>query len=234
MRALVLADNRPAELAGWDPQLLAAELGFLSNLDLSFEVGLTGFDNAEIDIILEETRDKQLDCRANDVPTINFGENAITRHGDLWLLGEHRLLCGGATSAAAYDTLMSGAKAQMVVTDPPFNVPISGNACGLGSISHREFAMASGEMSEAEFISFLEATISNLSFASLNGSLHFIFMDWRHLFELQSAARPHYTEQKNLLVWNKTNGGMGSMYRSKHELIGVFKLGKASHSMLLM
>jgi hypothetical protein len=117
----------------------------------------------------------------------------------------------------------------MVFIDPPYNVPINGHVSGLGKVKHRDFAMASGEMSEARYVGFLGTCFGYLIGHSVNGSIHFICMDWRHSFELLSAARPIYSELKNLCVWNKDNGGMGSLYRSKHELVFVFKNGSATH-----
>jgi DNA modification methylase len=124
---------------------------------------------------------------------------------------------------------MGRERAQMVFTDPPYNVPIDGHASGLGSAKHSDFAMASGEMSEAEFVNFLWTVLSLLARHSLNGALHYICMHWRHLYELLTAGRRVYDELKNLCAWVKSNGGMGSLYRSQHELIAVFKNGSAPH-----
>ncbi len=153
----------------------------------------------------------------------------MSRTGDLWQLGGHRLLCGDATQTKAFARLMDGAKAQMVFTDPPYNVPIDGHVCGLGRVRHGDFAMASGEMSETQFTSFLETVLQHLVASSADGSIHFVCMDWRHAYELLSASRGVYSELKNMCVWNKTNGGMGSLYRSKHELVLVFKNGTGAH-----
>src|SRR6185437_8373410 len=136
--------------------------------------------------------------------------------------------CGDAREAAAYQTLLAGETAQMVFTDPPFNISVC-DISGLGRIKHREFVMASGELSEAEFTAFLKQVLGNLAAASCDGAIHFICMDWRHLFELLGAGREVYTEYKQLIVWNKDNGGMGSFFRAKHELIAVFKKGTARH-----
>ena len=141
----------------------------------------------------------------------------------------HRLLCGDARDKAAYDQLLEGAKAEFVFTDPPYNVAIDGHVCGLGRVRHREFAMGSGEMSEAEFTAFLEAVFSLLAANTIDGSIHQVCMDWRHICEMLSTGRTAYSELKNLCVWNKTNAGMGSFYRSKHELVFVWKSGTAAH-----
>jgi DNA modification methylase len=229
VKVYVLADNRLAEIAGWDPDLLAIELQHLTNLDLNFDITVTGFATADIDLILDEKRHAESDERENVLPPSERNQEPVTRLSDLWLMGPHRLLCGDAVSTEACDRLMAGQKARMVIIDPPFNVKIDGHVCGLGTIRHREFPMAAGEMNEAEFTAFLKEAIKNLCGASYDGALHYIFIDWRHLSELLAAARPHYLEQKNLCIWNKTNGGMGSFYRSKHELIAVYKYGKAPH-----
>lgn len=225
-RAYIIADNRLAENAGWDPELLRLELQYITDLQLDFDLTLTGFETSEIDLLLQGN---EQDPKADQAPEVDRSGSAITRAGDLWLLGEHRLYCGDATKTESYAALMDGKKAQMVFTDPPYNVAIDGHVCGLGSIKHREFAMASGEMSEAEFTAFLNTVFRHLITYSADGSIHFVCMDWRHIYELLSAARPLYSELKNLCIWNKDNGGMGSFYRSKHELVFALKNGTAPH-----
>jgi DNA modification methylase len=224
-RAYRIADNRIAELAGWDEELLAIELKELSDLDLSFEVEITGFEIAEIDALI----DPDDGAGSNDPADEGLEPEgpAVTRLGDLWELGPHRLLCADARDSASYEALLNGEKAQLVVTDPPFNVKIDGNVCGKGR--HREFVMASGEMSKAEFIGFLRQVFTNLAAASIDGALHYVYMDWRHMQELLAAGHEVYTELKQLCVWAKDNGGMGSFYRSQHELCFVFKNGSAPH-----
>ena len=227
-RAYVLADNKLAEKAGWDRELLAIELQGLIELDVDIE--LTGFEMAEIDLILEEAREASGAASGPEdaAPEPSPGP-AVSQTGDLWLLGTHRLLCGDARDQAAYDQLLAGAKAEFVFTDPPYNVAIDGHVCGLGRIRHREFAMGCGEMSEAEFTAFLKAVFAPLAENSIDGSIHQICMDWRHIGEMLAAGRTVYSELKNLCVWNKTNAGMGSFYRSKHELVFVWKSGTAAH-----
>ena len=227
--AYILADNKLAENAGWDEELLALELQYLSELDLDFDLTITGFEVAEIDILIESLDAADLEDEADRVPILDRSVPAVTRLGDLWQLGGHRLLCGDATQTKAFERLMDGAKAQMVFTDPPYNVPIDGHVCGLGRVRHGDFAMASGEMSGTQFTSFLETVLRRLVASSADGSIHFVCMDWRHVYELLSASRGVYSELKNMCVWNKTNGGMGSLYRSKHELVLVFKNGTDAH-----
>jgi DNA modification methylase len=227
-RAYILADNKLAEKAGWDKELLAIELQGL--LDLNVEIELTGFEMPEIDIILEEAREANAAPGEPEdtIPEYSSG-SAVTEVGDLWGLGNHRVLCGDARAQSAYDRLLEGAKAEFVFTDPPYNVAIEGHVCGLGRVHHREFAMASGEMGEAEFTAFLEGVFSLLAANTLDGSIHDICMDWRHMSEMLAAGREVYSELKNLCVWNKTNAGMGSFYRSKHELVFIWKSGAAAH-----
>ena len=228
-RAYVIADNRLAELAGWDEELLAIELQSLTTIDLDFDIEIVGFQTAEIDTLIAGLNDAGSNDEADRLPEIDEATPPITRPGDLWLLGRHRLLCADATQTDSYRRLMDGETAQMVFTDPPYNVPIDGHACGLGAVKHAEFAMAAGEMSEAEFTTFLTTVLGQMASHSSHGAIHFVCMDWRHLLELLMAARTVYEELKNLCVWNKTNGGMGSLYRSKHELVAVFKLGRGAH-----
>jgi DNA modification methylase len=228
-RAYILADNKLAEKAGWDKELLAIELQGL--IDLDFKIELTGFEMPEIDLILEDAREANAAPSGPEdhVPQYPSGP-VVTQARDLWVLGNHRLLCADARDQTASESLLEGAKAEFVFTDPPYNVAIDGNVCGLGRIRHRDFAMGSGEMSEAEFIAFLETVFERLAENTVDGSIHQICMDWRHMWEMLAAGRKVYSELKNLCVWNKTNAGMGSFYRSKHELVFVWKSGTAAHT----
>ncbi len=228
-RAYVIADNKLALNAGWDSEILAIELQAL--IDLEFDVTLTGFSLAEIDLTLDQAREASpttTDNYADQIP--EPPEHPVTRPGDLWLLGRHRLLCGDARSAKDVAALMGEERADLIFTDPPYNVPIDGHVCGLGSVRHREFAFAPGEMTRAEFTAFLANTLSNASTVVKDGAIAFVCMDWRHMRELLDAGEAVFSELKNLCVWNKTNGGMGSFYRSKHELIFVFKKGSKTHT----
>ena len=225
VRAFVIADNKLAENAGWDPALLALEFQYLDDLDLDFDLTITGFEMAEIDAMLVIDPEMEEDA----IPEPGAGPS-ITQPGDLWQIGKHRLYCGDATDPGSFTSLFDGSKpAQMVFTDPPYNVPISGHVCGLGDMKHREFAMASGEMTKDQFEGFLRSVFQNLGKHSVDGSIHFICMDWRHMGEVLAAGTQTYDDFKNLCVWAKTNGGMGSLYRSQHELVFVFKHGTAPH-----
>jgi DNA modification methylase len=227
-RAYVLADNRLAEKAGWDLQILGEELKFLSEIEIDFDVSITGFDTVEIDRLVDGLQGT-VDPRADEAPPCQPDQPVISRLGDVWLLGRHRLLCGDALDPASYERLLEGKAAQLVFTDPPYNVPIDGHVGGNGRIRHREFVMASGEMSEGEFAGFLTRALHAASQASADGAILFVCMDWRHASELLAAARQVRLEYKNLCVWAKDNGGMGTFYRSQHELVFVFKRGHKAH-----
>jgi DNA modification methylase len=148
---------------------------------------------------------------------------------DVWLAGGHRITCGDARDAAVYERLMQQEQAFMAFTDPPYNVRISGHVGGRGRTKHREFAVASGELSSSQFKAFLEQTLGLCAQHSVDGSIHYVCMDWRHSGELLTAGHAVYDELKNICVWVKTNAGQGSFYRSQHELVFVFKNGAAEH-----
>ncbi len=228
-RAYVLADNKLALNAGWDQDILAIELQAL--IDLDFDVTLTGFSLAEVDLTLDAARERDPDAPAaveDEIPAI--APDAVTRFGDVWILGRHRLICGDAREPEHYARLMAGEKADLIFTDPPYNVPIDGHVCGSGRIRHREFAMGVGEMSEAAFTRFLKDALRPMASACRDGAIAFVCMDWRHTAEVMAAGSEVFSELKNLCVWNKTNGGMGTFYRSKHELVFVYKVGSAPHT----
>jgi hypothetical protein len=225
VKAFMLADNKLAENAIWDPDILAVELQHLVEID-EFDVTVTGFEVAEIDSIIDEARSEREEDNA-----IEIDETAqpITRPGDLWKLNKHRLFCGNALQEASFTKLMSTRRADLVFSDPPFNLKIDGHVGGKGAIHHREFAMASGEMNAAEFTVFLTTGLRLLSRFSSSASVHFICMDWRHIGELLAAGNQVYSELLNLCIWVKNAGGMGSLYRSRHELVFVFRNAKGRH-----
>jgi DNA modification methylase len=223
-RAFILADNRLAELASWNSKSLQRELRFLSDLDIDFDFAAIGFDTPEVDVVLESNDDADdgadLLPRATDLPP-------VTKVGDLWALGDHRLYCGSALGKSSYDIMLGGDRAQMVFTDPPYNVPINGHVGGRGAVKHREFAMASGEMTPEEFQAFLTTAAIRIEGAVCDGAMCFVCMDWRHCEDLLKATKRF--ELRNICVWVKNNGGMGSLYRSQHEFVFVFKSGAADH-----
>ncbi len=229
-RAFMVADNRLSDTSAWNEQLLAETLRDLSLAELDFDLEAVGFTMGEIDLRIEGLTDSPAAAAdLADTPVPVAVGPAVTQPGDLWLLGRHRVLCGDALEHGVYAQLMKEERAALVFTDPPYNVPIAGHVSGLGKTRHREFAMAVGEMSAAEFTAFLATVFGLLATHSEDGSIHFICMDWRHLAEVLKAGSTAYTELKNLCVWVKDNAGMGSLYRSQHELVLVFKAGRAVH-----
>jgi hypothetical protein len=229
-KAFMIADNKLTENSLWSDRLLAEQLKELSDLDLDFSLEATGFEMGEIDLRIEGLTAPH---EGEDDPADTVLEPAsgppVSKSGDLWQLGRHRVLCGSALDPGALKILMDGERAAVVFTVPPYNVPIEGHASGLGSVRHRDFIMASGEMDEAEFTDFLSRVCLLLTRHSHDGSIHFIMMDWRHVGELLAAGREIYAELKNICVWAKHNAGMGSFYRSQHELVFVFKHGRGPH-----
>jgi DNA modification methylase len=230
IQALALADNRLHDESNWNDGLLAIQLKQLSDLGIDFDIETTGFDLGEIDVRIEGLEIKSVDQDERDdrLPP-ETRQDAVSRTGDLWVLGRHRVICGNALDSAAFSRLMDAELATAIITDPPFNVKIDGHVSGLGADQHREFAMASGEMTSGAFQEFLTNATGLLARHSLDGSLHFIFMDWRHLPEALAACGSSYAAFKNLCVWSKHNAGMGSFYRSQHELVLVFKHGRGRH-----
>jgi len=228
LKALRIADNRLAQHAHWDERLLGENFLELKELDLDFDLSVTGFSLPEIDLAMQKL-DERLIVDANDEADATTGE-PVCQLGDVWQLGDHRVHCGDATFEATFDTLMSGERAHVVFVDPPYNVPIAGHVSGKGKIRHREFAQGVGELSREEFARFLTGSCALLAKYSENGAIHFVCMDWRHADELLAVGRDVYSELKNIAVWVKSNAGMGSLYRSQHELVFVFKSGTGRHS----
>ena len=227
IKAFIIADNKLTENSTWNEILLGEQLKSLSEIDLNFSLEATGFQMGEIDVLIEGLSQPGAPDPADVLP--NQNEISVSSPGNWWQLGKHRVLCGDALEPRSYERLMTQQLAALVFTDPPYNVPIDGHASGLGKKQHGDFAMACGEMSQAEFTNFLGTACKRLVSASSDGSIHFICMDWRHLGELLDAGKGVYDELKNICVWVKDNAGMGSLYRSQHELILVFKQGKHSH-----
>ena len=229
-RAFVIADNRLTENSSWDDRLLAEQLQELSLQGLDFSLEVTGFEIGEIDLMiasLDKTPPRE-DDPADAVPDVPAGP-AVSKLGDLWLLGGHRVLCGDVLDVAAFRNLMGEGRAATVFTDPPYNMPIDGHATGLGKIRHRSFAMAAGEMSRPAFAVFLATSLRHLAAFCADGALLYICMDWRHMAELLAAGREAEARLENLCVWVKDNAGMGSLYRSQHELVFVFRTGRGRH-----
>jgi DNA modification methylase len=219
--ALRIADNRVADESSFDRKMLSVELRTL--LEVGLELDATGLDAIELDPILSigvETHPPE--PALPDLPV-----DAFSQPGDLWQLGDHRLLCGDARDPDAFGRLLETRHASMVFTDPPWNVKVTGNVSSTGK--HGEFQMASGEMSEAEFRSFLLVALQNLHAHTIEGSLHYVCMDWRGIADLVGVGRDVFQRLMNIIVWAKPNGGMGSFYRSQHEMIAIFKKGSGPH-----
>lgn len=225
-RAYMLADNKLTDRSSWDDTVLAVHLKELSELATDFDIATTGFELPEIDFRIQAL-DSEVTDQADEF-ALAAGP-AVSRPGDIWLLRQHRLCCGSALDQASYDGVLGDLRPAVILTDPPYNVKIDGHVCGGGAIKHREFAMASGEMSRDEFRAFLTRWLALATQCAVPGALFFVFMDWRHLEELLASGRSTGCELINLCVWVKTNGGMGSFYRSRHELVPVFRKSGAQH-----
>lgn len=222
-RALRLADNKIALNAGWDTEILKLELADLSMPDIDIDLGLTGFSPGEIDVVLSESEDPDDEV----IPAVP--ESPRVKPGDIWQLGEHRIACGDGRDVAFLQRLVGDGEAiDCAFLDPPYNVKINGHANAKGR--HREFAMASGEMSEGEFRTFLTDTLGACAKVSRDGAVHFVCMDWRHMDDVTASVAGIYDDLLNICVWNKSNAGMGSLYRSKHEMVFVYRVGRSSHT----
>ncbi len=222
MRALRLADNKIALGAGWDLDMLKVELAELTVIDVDLDLSVTGFSVGEIDVVMNGAVDPDDEV----IPPVPGAPR--TRPGDIWILGEHRVGCGDGRDLAFLNAVLGDkARIDAAFLDPPYNVRINGHANARGR--HREFAMASGEMTDAAFRSFLAESLGACAAVSRDGAVHFVCMDWRHMADLESVGAKVYGGLLNLCVWNKSNAGMGSLYRSKHELVFVFKVGDAPH-----
>lgn len=231
IKAYRLADNQLTLNSGFDLDLLKLEIGDLSEMDLGFDLEVTGFETAEIDLMLDGAVQPKPNP-ADEVPPVE--PVAVTQPGDVWQLSEHRLICGDSTKPETYAALMQDDKAQAIITDPPYAVPIEGHVCGLGKIKHREFLMGGGDMTDEEFHALLDGFMTQTIAYSVDGSLHYIFMDWRHVHNVIDVGQKRFSELKNICVWAKQNAGMGAMYRSQHEMVVVFKNGTAPHINTIM
>jgi DNA modification methylase len=228
-RALALADNRIAENAGWDRELLAIELPALAEILVmeGLDVSITGFSPAEIDQLTVNLEKDPSDPDDAMDPAWTTA-TPVSKPGDLWELGKHRLLCGDALNTDHVARLMGSTRASMAFLDPPHNVGVR-DIVGRGQVKHGEFARASGELSRPDFVAFLKSTLAQAAAVSRDGAVHYVCMDWRHIGELVDAASVIYGEMLNLAVWVKSNAGQGSFYMSQHELVGIFRVGKEAH-----
>jgi len=230
IRSLVIADNRIAELAGWDKDLLAIEMREIADLDLDFDLSITGFEGGELGLLLDETAVTPDTTYENFKTEVRMDAEAITCVGDTWMLRRHRVRCGDARLECDYEALLGKNRAQMVFTDPPFNVKIDGHVSGKGKVKHREFVAGVGEFNKSQFTQFLTDACQQMAAFSVDGSIHYICMDWRHCEEILAAGAAAYDHGlKNICVFVKSNAGMGTFYRSRHEFVFVFKNGTAKH-----
>ena len=226
-KAYMLADNKLSDRSNWDEALLAIQLKELSEIACEFDIEDTGFEIPEIDLLIQGMEDENETDKADDT-SVQSGP-AVSVAGDIWTLGDHRVICGDALDTASYITLLHEEKAAAVFTDAPYNVRIARNVSGLGKVQHREFAMASGEMTYNEFANFLSRAFGHCKTWTTPGSLIYAAMDWRHLAEMEFARHANNLDLINVCVWVKSNGGMGAFYRSRHELIFVFRNGSTPH-----
>lgn len=228
--AIRILDNRIAEDSEWNYANLQEAIENLGKFDISFED--LGFETVDYDKIFLNNDSEECEVKNSEQETADWLDANIPKKAnlwDLWRLGDHFILCGNSLLQKAFEILMQGELAQIVITDPPYNCKVNGHVCGLGKIKHNEFAMASGEMTEAEFAEFISGFMQHLVKFSSDGSLHYIFMDWRNINILLNQGKKYYTELKDIAIWNKLSAGMGSLYRSQHEMIPIFKNGKAKH-----
>ena len=226
-RAYRLADNKIAENGGWNADLLRLEISELEQICGDLDISLTGFSDVELDVLSMDDR-QAADPKANNVPYVPENE-IVTRPGDVWCISDHRIICGNSLDAETFEKLLGTRQADMVLQDPPYNVKISGHVCGSGNVQHKEFQMASGEMSTDEFTQFLRKNFELCAKHSRPGALQYNFMDWRHMGEILAAGTGAFSGLINMCVWCKSSGGMGSLYRSQHELCFIFKNGEDAH-----
>jgi DNA modification methylase len=228
IRAYMLADNKLAEKAGWDREILAVELEDLQIAlpDIGLDAGITGFEPGEVDsIMLDFANDRA--TAVDQIPDLEAA--AVARTNDLFVLGRHRLQVGDARDDHVYAQLMRGKTATMAFLDPPYNVKIDGHVGGRGRTKHREFVCASGEMTSKQFVQFLHDALRLCAHYTADGGITYVCMDWRHARELFEAGAAVYDELKNVCVWAKTTPGQGSFYGNQHELVFVYKRGSAPH-----
>jgi DNA modification methylase len=228
IRAFALADNKIAENAGWDREKLAVEIPDLAEVLITedLDISVTGFSAPEIDQIMADLEEDSADPDDSIKP--DWTNIPASKLGDLFKLGNHRLACGDARDPKDLARVLGNRRAAMAFLDPPYNVRVR-DIVGRGRIKHREFAMGSGELSQADFLEFLTAAFTAAADLSRNGAVHLVCMDWRHIGELIEASSTVYADMLNLAVWVKTNAGQGSLYRSQHELIGIFRVGDDPH-----
>jgi DNA modification methylase len=226
-KAYMLADNKLTDRSTWNDELLAIQLKELSELVPNFDIEATGFEAPEIDFRIQSLEEAEAIDQADDFQLADGP--SVSALGDLWHLDDHRIYCGSALDPSVYSSLLAGETAAACFTDPPYNVKIDGHVSGKGNVRHREFPMATGEMSESEFATFLQSALAAIREHTSPGALIYVCMDWRHMSEMLRASGSSGCDHLNLCVWVKSNGGMGSLYRSRHELVFVLRNGPEPH-----
>ncbi len=227
IRIYRIAEQRLTELTPWDKVALAEEFKFLSALELDFDLDITGFSTTEIDLHIASLDGEKTPNEDNILVVLQH--SPVTTPLDVWKLDHHRLICGSALDVSVWAILMENHRASLVFTDPPYNVKIKGHVSGKGQVVHREFAMASGGMTTESYREFLRSFLQNAHDHSSEGALQYICIDWRHIDDVLAIGRSIYEALINVCCWVKPNAGMGSFYRSRHELIPIFRRGKKSH-----
>lgn len=227
LRLYAIAENKIAEQSEFDIDELRAELGELEEHGL--DVTFSGFPTSELDDLFSVKINEAGHGSDEDEEGFEPQAAAITRPGDIYQFGAHRLICGNSLEKKTLDALMGHEKAGMVFSDAPYNLPAKA-ITGKGKSKFADFAMAAGEMSKAEFTEFLTTSFKRCVEFSKDGCIHFQCMDWKHMGEMLAAGEAAYTELKNLVVWSKHSAGMGAFYRSQHELLFVWKSGTAPHT----
>lgn len=225
-RAYIIADNAIAERSGFDKSILRDELSGL--LEIGYELELTGVDSLTIDTLLSFDSDDE--SKEDDVVLPEIADEPVCRVGDLWEIGEHRLLVGDARDPASYERLLGDDRIQMIITDPPYGCAIENNVSGGGRVQHKNFVAGSGETSLTEFgQTLIRPAFKAMARHCQSGAIAFVFTDWRAAPFMLDAASGVFDETKQLIVWVKTNAGQGAFYRSAHELIYAFKVSPGEH-----
>jgi len=223
IKAFRIADNKIVEGSSWDTEALKLEL--LDLQELGFDLSLTAFELPEIEMLILDDEQSLSDEDSIPAPA----STTYLRLGDIFLVGRHTIICGDSRDSLLISSHIDEKLVDIVVSDPPYNLAINGHVLAQNS-THDEFAMASGEMSTTEFTEFLTAWFQSSFMVSKEGSIHYHFMDHHHLKEMLDAGDVVYDKRLNICVWSKTNAGMGSLYRSQHEMCCVFKKGTESHT----
>lgn len=230
-RAYRIADNAIMLKGEWSLDLLAQELEFVSNVDFDIAPEALGFEMGEIDFLIDDARSGTSDPGDTEDEVAEPDRSAVpvSRLGDIWTIGPHLVICGDAQDRETYSLLLGDLRADAVISDMPWNVPYNGHIGGLGKVQHPPFVMAAGEMTREEFRTFTRNVLAQQSYFSRPGALSMQFIDWRSVADMIQVGEDIYDALINLCVWVKPNGGMGSLWRSRHELVCVFRTKGEKH-----